>query len=262
MRLRWALSLVERRRMAVLLAALVLLIVAGPVADVFKPARFVIDTVSIVFLSICLQQAGAHPRLRIPAIILVGLWILLKLSSLWVRRIWVDGLETLILASVVLIVLGLVARHITTAKRVDAELLCGALGAYMLLGVLCSLSYELIDLWLPLAFTGLRGGASDRGALLYFSFTTLTTVGFGDITATNPVVRMWVALESERPTIRMMSTVTNIACAKLSVRSVCARSGFTSSGARCAASRDAERSPPILFLHGLCAGELSAGELA
>jgi hypothetical protein len=205
-----ALRLVERRRMAVLLAALALLIVAGPIADVFKPARFVIDAASILFLSICLQQAGAHPQVRIPAVMLVGLWILLKLSSLWMRRAWIDGLETLILATVVLIVLGLVARDIATAKRVDGELLCGALGAYLLLGVLWSLTYELIDLWLPQAFSGLKGGTSDRGGLLYFSFTTLTTLGFGDITATNPVVRMWVALEAVVGTIYNATVVARL----------------------------------------------------
>jgi hypothetical protein len=32
--------------------------------------------------------------------------------------------------------------------------------------------------------------------LLYFSFTTLTTTGYGDITAVNPVVRMWSIFEA------------------------------------------------------------------
>ncbi len=35
-----------------------------------------------------------------------------------------------------------------------------------------------------------------QGALLYFSFTTLTTTGYGDITAINPVVRMWSIFEA------------------------------------------------------------------
>ena len=33
-------------------------------------------------------------------------------------------------------------------------------------------------------------------ALLYFSFTTLTTTGYGDITAVNPVVRVWSIFEA------------------------------------------------------------------
>ncbi len=50
--------------------------------------------------------------------------------------------------------------------------------------------------------------APNRSALLYFSFTTLTTTGYGDITAVNPVVRMWSIFEA---TIGTMYNATVIA---------------------------------------------------
>jgi len=75
-------------------------------------------------------------------------------------------------------------------------LLCGAVGAYLLLGVFWAESYEIISLATPAAFAGPDGVAPNESALLYFSFTTLTTTGYGDITAVNPVVRMWSICEA------------------------------------------------------------------
>ena len=48
---------------------------------------------------------------------------------------------------------------------------------------------------MPSAFAASNGGTLTRSALLYFSFTTLTTTGYGDITAVNSIVRMWAILE-------------------------------------------------------------------
>jgi len=59
-------------------------------------------------------------------------------------------------------------------------------GAYLLLGAFWAETYEIISFVAPAAFAG-PGGAP----LFYFSFTTLTTTGYGDITAVNPIVRMW-----------------------------------------------------------------------
>jgi hypothetical protein len=40
------------------------------------------------------------------------------------------------------------------------------------------------------------GGVLKQSALYYFSFTTLTTTGYGDITAVDPLVRMWAIFEA------------------------------------------------------------------
>ena len=52
---------------------------------------------------------------------------------------------------------------------------------------------------MPNSFAGCRRPATEHGsgsALLYFSFTTLTTAGYGDITPLNPLARNLANLES------------------------------------------------------------------
>ncbi|MEI9984175.1 MAG: potassium channel family protein [Aliidongia sp.] len=143
-----------------------------------------------------MQQIGAHPRLRLSSRLMVLLWLILNLPLPWFDGAWVPSAAAATLAALILCILWLAAQHLMRADRVDAELLCGALGAYLLLGVFWAETYEIIDFAVPAAFTKPDGVAPSPSALLYFSFTTLTTTGYGDITAVNPVVRMWSIFEA------------------------------------------------------------------
>ena len=186
----------NRRRMAILLAALVLLVLASPVAEMVSQARLVVVGATVVFLLSCLQQVDAYPRLRVLSRLIVLVWVTLNLLLPWSERTVVTGLAAAALTLLNLIVLWLVAQRLIDADRVDAELLCGAVGVYLLLGVFWAGTYEIIGLIAPAAFAGLGGAAPTPSGLLYFSFTTLTTTGYGDITAVNPIVRMWSIFEA------------------------------------------------------------------
>jgi hypothetical protein len=182
--------------MAVLLPTLILLILASPIADLAGGSRLVIAGATVVFLIACLQQVRTRRRLRVLARIMVLLWLVLSLPAPWSDQIWMKGAASGALAALNLGVLWLVAQHLVRANRVDAELLCSALGAYLLLGAFWAETYEIINLLAPTAFARSDWVAPNQGALFYFSFTTLTTTGYGDITAVNPIVRMWAVFEA------------------------------------------------------------------
>jgi hypothetical protein len=186
----------NRRRMAILLATLVLLVLAVPIAEVASQARLVIIGAAVAFLLASLQQVEAYPRLRLFARPMVLLWLILNLPLPWPDGPWVPSAAAATLAALILSMLWLVAQRLVRADRVDAELLCSALGAYLLLGAFWAQTYEIIDLAVPAAFAEIGGAAPSRSALFYFSFTTLTTTGYGDIIAINPVVRMWSIFEA------------------------------------------------------------------
>ena len=189
-------GVINRRRMAFLLATLVLLVLSSPIADLSSQARLVITGATAGFLASCLQQVEAYPRLRLASRLMVLFWLILNLPLPWSDGAWAKSAAAATLAALILIVLWLVAQRLVNADRVDAELLCRAVGIYLLLGVVWSESYEIISFTVPAAFSGPGGSTPDRSALLYFSFTTLTTTGYGDITAINPVVRMWSVFEA------------------------------------------------------------------
>jgi len=77
----------------------------------------------------------------------------------------------------------------------------GAIVIYLLLGLIWALLYQVVALTIPGAFRlpeSLTAGVPDalRRELTYFSYVTLTTTGYGDITAVHPVARTLVMLEA------------------------------------------------------------------
>jgi len=99
---------------------------------------------------------------------------------------------------IVFVVANLV-RFILRADVVDREIICASLSAYVMLGLGWSLAYWMIAEVNPKAFSfNAPGGVHDtmRGLnAFYFSFITLSSVGYGDITPVTKVTRMLTALE-------------------------------------------------------------------
>jgi hypothetical protein len=89
------------------------------------------------------------------------------------------------------VVLALVVRRgPITPRRIQ-----GAIAVYLLLGFIWAQLYELVALWRPGAFTGAVEG---MGSLpwTYYSFVTLTTMGYGDIMPVHPLARAVAVLEA------------------------------------------------------------------
>ena len=79
---------------------------------------------------------------------------------------------------------------------VDRETIFGALCAYLFMGMSWAVLYAVVvGLW-PGAIHFPEGGEADFQSLVYFSFTTLTTLGYGDIAPRLAPVRMLAVLEA------------------------------------------------------------------
>jgi Ion channel len=72
----------------------------------------------------------------------------------------------------------------------------GAVAAYLLLGLVWGYSYELVAALHPGAFASALATAREDRSLVYFSFVTLTTVGYGDVTPVHPAARSLALLEA------------------------------------------------------------------
>jgi hypothetical protein len=78
--------------------------------------------------------------------------------------------------------------HVIQAKRVNANVIYGSIAVYLLVGIIVALCFLFLHNLDPgsvvksLGRQDFYGGGSDNYAvLLYFSFISLTTVGFGDL---------------------------------------------------------------------------------
>ena len=82
-------------------------------------------------------------------------------------------------------------------KHVSGDAIFGAVCGYLLLGIIWSLLYGAVETASPGSFVtappkgeDVSAERLDRGDLSYYSFITLATVGYGDVTPTTPLARM------------------------------------------------------------------------
>ncbi len=89
-------------------------------------------------------------------------------------------------------------RQVLTGPRVDLNRLTGAVCVYMLMALAWAIGYALIALYIDGAFSGLAGMKFDMvwPDLIYFSFVTLTTLGYGDISPVVPLAQALAYLEA------------------------------------------------------------------
>lgn len=97
---------------------------------------------------------------------------------------------------VYVVVIGLLLRYVFGPEVMDADRLWGAAAAYLLIGILWCFLYALIELEPGHTFL-VRGeaGKLELTSLLYFSFSTLTTIGFGDIVPVSRAAQVGAILE-------------------------------------------------------------------
>jgi len=92
-----------------------------------------------------------------------------------------------------------VLRKVYAKGVVSAHRVRGAIAAYLLFGYTFATAYRLIHIVCPGSFainaSLMQPGQELAGVFIYFSFVTLTTVGFGDVTAIHPLAKSLVMLE-------------------------------------------------------------------
>jgi hypothetical protein len=92
-----------------------------------------------------------------------------------------------------------VAHAVYAPGRITFHRLQGAVVVYLNLGLIFASAFSLIWELSPATFANLpaaTGGPGELAAMMYFSLTTLTTTGYGDILAVGPFARSLANLES------------------------------------------------------------------
>ncbi len=195
----------SRFSVARFLAGLVVLFFSAPFLDRFKRGHVVEAALMTLVLCMGVLAVSARRATRLWAIAL----LLPAVLGNWANHFWpgrwpteaVFGARLVFVGFVVACLLGFILR----APRVNSEVLCAGISIYLLLGMLWAFAYVVVGGLAPDAFAfSVPAGASHSMAgfnAFYFSFITLTTVGYGDVTPVSELARMLAILEAMTGTL-------------------------------------------------------------
>ena len=154
---------------------------------------------ALILLAGLFTMAGSRPMMVLFSACVI-LWVAAHNAWLLLGLSFLEGWDFLFSTLAMLGMLMVTLRMVYQDGPVTAHRIRGAVAGYLLLGTLFAKTYALIHYLLPGAFnvpatlTQYYGETGE--AFYYFSIVTLTTVGFGDVTAVAPLARSFVMAEA------------------------------------------------------------------
>jgi len=191
-----------------LLVALVVMLVAYPYAG---SGALGVAAVLIPIASVFALSTHRHTVAMIPAV----------LGTVTLFGIFEDaaGLEILPTLAVQLSALLLFAyttifvlQSVLRSDRVTGDTLCGAIAVYLMMGLTWSFAHGLLQHLRPGSYRVVAGGMrmADSKELLYFSYVTLATLGYGDVVPVTNGARSLAVLEALGGTVYMAILVARL----------------------------------------------------
>src|SRR5438046_8106668 len=183
-----------------LLIALALLFTCAPLVEEIKGGHLILSFLfSLVLLSAVLAVANRKRVLVIALVLAIP-----AIAGRWINNFRPDLVPpaVFLVGGLILIifVVGHLLRFVLRAPVVTTDVLCASISAYLMLGLMWTMAYWLVDQLTPggaFSFNTNAGTRSINGFNgFYFSFITLSTVGYGDITPVSKVARMLAAMEA------------------------------------------------------------------
>ncbi len=169
---------------------ILLLVVITYIVAVALPAghgQSAVMAVQIATVWLTMRTAQAPRAVRVVAATTFAGIAVLALLDIFLP---VDGpaLAAAFISSALLYLLApvMVVRDLGSRRTVDRETVLGAIAGYLFVGMCFAFVYRAIGIVQTTPFFGVNG-PGDSAQVLFFSFITLTTTGYGDLVpATNP----------------------------------------------------------------------------
>ena len=153
---------------------------------------------------VALRASGVARRYRIIADIVVTIGLLATILILVAEVVGVESasengtvglsgappLVWLVLAALAPVV---VVRRLTHHKRATRQTLAGAVSAYLLIAIAFDFAFLAVD---AVDSTPFFGQHEPTTSFMYFSLTTMTTLGYGDLAAAEPLGQFLATIEA------------------------------------------------------------------
>ncbi len=186
----------RQTRFLLLLVSLLAMMVLEPFLFDYTRIWFLVDIFFSIILFTSIYAVSDKKSTALVGILLA----VPKLATLWIEGFIsytpVAFLDSIFGIAFIGYIIILILRHIFKQKEVTLETIYGAIVVYILIGLLWVFFYKLTEILHPGSFSVAADIAASKKAMYYFSFITLTTLGYGDITPVSDPAKSLAMLEA------------------------------------------------------------------
>ena len=193
-------SSLERANFIYLLVSLLAFLILSPLAQILFPnyASIIINFTFTITIVIGVWSLIDDRKWFLFGLGLAAFSLILALLEFFYASEFIYIASILVLLLFLINSLVLAIKHILFGPKIDMNKIVGSVTIYLLIGIIWALLYGLIDVLIVGSFSGnlLNMGGSRFWDLIYFSFVTLTTLGYGDILPMNTYARTLAYMEA------------------------------------------------------------------
>ena len=170
-----------------------------PMVEVGVIRRFWLDIAFAAFLGMgAIFVFEPRPIARLFLVFLGGAVAVSLVDHIFVST-WLSAFRSLLTMLATALLGTLLLARVMRDGRMNLNRIMGAIGSYLLIGIVFTQAFRLLAVFVPGAFA-IGGTPADFDTiaqkLSYFSFITLTSTGYGDITPLHPYARSLATLEA------------------------------------------------------------------
>ena len=190
----------KRANFMYLLAALLAFLILSPLAQMLFPqsASIIVNFTFTITIVIGVWSLIDDRKWFLFGLGLAAFSLFLALLEFFYTSQFIYIASLLVLLFFLINSLVLAIKHVMFSGKIDANKIVGSVTIYLLIGIIWALLYGLVEVLIEGSFSGnlLNVGGSRFWDLIYFSFVTLTTLGYGDILPMNSYARTLAYIEA------------------------------------------------------------------
>lgn len=190
----------EKNNFIYLTVGIVLLLFVSALASQFPmlAGHQLVQAFSVINIAIGIYGFRTSRLFFRTGIGLVLATVTIVLIGLFMEELKLYYLHLFILFCFYLWAIWLAAKQILFTGAIDANKIVGAICIYLLMGLIWAMMYLFLAQAIPGAFNGIEQMVwyHNFADVAYYSFVTLTTLGYGDISPVAPVARFLVYMEA------------------------------------------------------------------
>ncbi len=181
-------------------AALIALLISASLVQVVPEGilEFIIEGLTVVTFIVCILSLRFDKTWYRFMVGLIFCWLAATLVRNIFNIVILDYLTLVLMFAFFGGAFRSIARQILFVGKVDTNKVIGSIALFLLMGLMWSIIYIFIVAISPESFVGIdaRPWKENWSQLAYFSFVTLTTLGYGDISPQTPFAQVAVYMEA------------------------------------------------------------------